>query len=202
MQTPIPLLPQSPFLTRLLELPYDASARLVARLLPALGYLDVRLSGRRDFKGHNGRDGTSGFDLTASRHGRVVLVQLKQYEPTHKVFQRTLDELRGVALRTGAAEALLITTGTFSPSVDRIALERSPIAPISTLDGEELLALLLKHRVGVKATGAIDEKLLLQLTQEARGNRPGDCTGKAEFVVTVGVKRVLPMRRRRIATTT
>ncbi|WP_395137835.1 restriction endonuclease [Armatimonas sp.] len=190
-----------PFLTRLLELPFDAFARLVARLLPALGYSDVRLAGRRDFKGRNGRDGAGGFDLLASRFGRTVLVQLKQFSPQRLLFQRSLDELRGVVLRAGAAESLLVTTGAFSLAVDREALRRASMLPISTLDGSELLTLLIENGIGIKPSGKIDEELLASLTQEASGNSPGDCmgksncTGKAEFVVTVGVQRVHPAKK-------
>jgi hypothetical protein len=186
-----------PFIgTRLQQLPYDAFAKLVARLLPALGYNEVRVMGRRDFKGRNGRDGAGGFDLLARRFGRTVLVQLKQYQSHHRLFQRSLDELRGVALRAGASEALLITTGIFSQAVNRDALQRSAIVPVSTLDGEELLTLLIENGIGIKSTGRVDEELLEHLTREATGNSPADCTGSASFLVTVGVKRVRPTKRK------
>ncbi len=175
---------------RLLELPFDAFAALVARLLPKLGYQDVRMAGRRDFKGRNGRDGATGYDLSATKQGRTVLIQLKQFKATRPLFQRSLDELRGVTLRSGAAEALLITTGSFSPSVDRKSHRLAPITPISTISGEELVEHLVRHRIGVNRRGAIDEALFTQLTTDAMGNSPSDCTGSTAFVVTVGVQRI------------
>lgn len=175
---------------RLRELPFDAFASLITRLLPALGYQNVRLSGRRDFKGHNGRDGTSGFDMTATKCGRKVLIQLKQFEPGALIYQRSLDELRGVTLRSDAAEALLITSSNFSPSVDRKAHHLAPITPIATITGEELVELLIRYRIGVTRAGTLDESLLRQLTDASQGNSPGDCTGRPSFVVTIGVQRI------------
>jgi hypothetical protein len=172
-----------------LELPFDAFAVLIARLLPALGYRNVRIAGRRDFRGHNGKDGTSGYDLTATREGRRALIQLKQFGADRALYQRAIDELRGVVLRSGAAEALLITTGSISPSVDRDTHRLAPIAPVLTLVGAELTERLIRHRVGVTRTGNIDEALLNRLTKDAKGNRPGDGTGPA-FVVTVGIRRI------------
>ena len=183
---------------RLLTLPFDAFASLVARLLPALGYENVRLAGRHNYRGRNGRDGAGGFDLLATKGGRKVLVQLKQFEEVRSLYQRSIDELRGVALRSGAAEALLLTTGGFSPTVDREALRRSPIASVVTIDGDELVELLHRHRVGVTKDGSIDEALLEQLVLEARGNGPSDSAGGPSFVVIVGVRRVAKRKPARL----
>jgi restriction endonuclease Mrr len=190
-------------LTRLRALPFGAFVAFMARLLARVGYESITPSGRDHWKGRNGRDGNAGYDLTAVlRHGassRHVVVQAKQFTPGQKVYRRTLDELRGVALRVGVGEALLVTTGTFSPAVDRQAFRDAPILPVATLDGDELAVLLLRHRVGLTRDGRIDEPLLRRLEAEARGNGPGDCLGPSEIVVTVGVRRV---PRREVATRT
>lgn len=190
LQTPISYSLHQTLQRRRLELPFDAFAALVARLLPALGYQEVHMAGRRDFKGRNGRDGVTGYDLSATKQGRTVLVQLEQFKATRPLFQRSLDELRGVVLRSGAAEALLITTGGISPSVDRNAHRLAPIMPVSTLSGEELVEQLVRYRIGVNRVGTVDEPFLTQLTKAAVGNSPSDCTGSAAFVVTVGVQRI------------
>lgn len=180
---------------RLLELPFDAFAALIARLLPALGYRNVQIAGRRDFRGRNGRDGTSGYDLTATREGRGALIQLKQFGVDRRVYQRTINELLGATLRSGAAEALLITTGCISPSVDRDSHRLAPIAPVLTLSGAELIERLIRHHIGVTRAGTIDEALLNRLTKAAKGNRPGDGTAPT-FMVTVGIQRVRSERIR------
>jgi restriction endonuclease Mrr len=176
-------------LTRLRSLPFDGYLKVVALLLGEIGYWDVRASGRRDFKGRNGRDGASGYDLLATRSSRLTLVQVKQFEADRPLFQRSIDELRGVALRAGAGEALLITTSHFSPSINRAALRSAPIAPVVTLDGVELVDLLTRHRIGVTREGELDDALFKELEAEASGNRPSDCTGSL-ILVTVGISKV------------
>lgn len=200
MNLPIPNKPQTSttagrqesaalLLNRLLALPFDAYQSTVAQLLSEIGYWGVRPSGRRDFKGRNGRDGASGFDLFATRDSRSVLVQVKQLQADRPLFQRSIDELRGVALREGVGEALLITTSHFSPSINRGCLRSAPIAPVVTMNGEELTTLLSRHRIGVTPGGEIDEAFFEALEAGASGNRPSDCTGSA-ILVTVGVSKV------------
>ena len=176
---------------RLLELPFDAYLKVIALLLTKLGYKDVRLSGRTDWKGRN-RGG--GFDLVASIGGelssRRVVAQVKQFDQDSRVFQRQADELRGVAIRSGAAEALLITSGPLSASIDQEGLAL-PLAPVRIIGGDHLLELLTTHQIGVTASGGLDEALFKRLEQEAVGNRQSDCLGaKSELLLTVVVKRV------------
>jgi len=136
----------------LASLEYAAFLRCVARLLVALGYEEVRFAGRIRSKGRN-RDG--GYDLEAwagSGLGRRrVIVQAKQFGPGTRVFRRSADELRGTALRAGAAEAILITTGTFSRllSSSRKAdgdRQANPLIPVLHLiDGDRLADLLVRY---------------------------------------------------------
>ena len=146
---------------RLLDLDFPAFALCLCRLLQALGYQDVHLAGRREWKGYN-KPGGGGYDLDATLPGslwpgslsaRRVIVQIKQFDGLH-VHQRSVDELRGTCLRVGAAEALLITTSAFSKVVRAGAATpgsaSSPVAPVRLMDGEELTALLIRHRLGVK----------------------------------------------------
>ena len=174
---------------RLLELPFDAYLKLLALLLTRLGYQDVQLAGRTDWKGRN-RNG--GVDLTATRGGGLsphrVVIQAKQFDLDSRIFQRQADELRGAAIRSGAAEAILITTGPLSGSIDLEGLSL-PLAPVRLIGGDELLDLLTRHRVGITPAGEIDEALLSRLEQEATGNRPSDCSG-ASILVTVDVQRL------------
>ncbi|WP_395137608.1 restriction endonuclease [Armatimonas sp.] len=176
---------------RLLELPFDAYLNVIALLLTKLGYKDVRLSGRMDWKGRN-RGG--GFDLVASIGGelssRTVVAQVKQFDADSRVFQRQADELRGVAIRSGAAEALLITSGPLSASIDQEGLAL-PLAPVRVIGGDQLVELLSTHQIGVTANRGLDEALFKRLEQEAVGNRQSDCLGaKSELLLTVAVTRV------------
>lgn len=143
----------------MLSLPYPALCRLVADLLVALGYSDVRLAGRAGTKGRN-RDG--GQDLGATVRGglgrRRVAVQVRQYAPGSSVHRRQLDELVGACVRLGCHEGVLVTTGAFSGPAAEWARELSrqerPSGPaLHLVDGAALAELLVAHRVGVR-TGA------------------------------------------------
>ena len=150
-------------LRQLLSLSFPAFAACVADLLQAMGYTDIRLAGRSGRKGKN-RDG--GYDLEAvAPNGlsrRHVIAQIKQFTPGQKVHQRTLDELRGAALRVGAAEAFLVTTGTFSYVVQDLLAAAAAKVGISRvlstqgIDGTHLIDLLLRYGIGVTAEGRVD----------------------------------------------
>lgn len=156
---------------RLLALDFPAFARCVCRLLDALGYENTQPTGRREWKGYN-RPGGGGYDLEATLPGGVgprrVIAQVKQYDAL-AVHQRSVDELRGACLRAGASEAVLVTTSTFSEVVRRSERVRmsaaspeaasSLVAPVRLIDGEELVRLLIRHRLGVRERGLGKMKL-------------------------------------------
>lgn len=134
----------------LLALNYHAFAHCLCLLLTKIGYEDVQVAGRTHWKGRNCE---GGYDieayLPAGVGRRKVIVQSKQFD-TLTVYQRSVDELRGTCLRAGADEALLITTSAFSPVVLQNAeTPAAPVAPVRLLAGQELLNLLILHRIGV-----------------------------------------------------
>ena len=120
------------------------------QLLTAMGYEDVSLSTRSDSKGKH-LDG--GLDIRAFKWvpggRRSVIIQAKQYRPSRLIYRKFLDELRGVALRENAAEAMLITTSGFSESLSESAFAAAPIAPVRLIDVVELTELMALFRVGV-----------------------------------------------------
>ena len=133
--------------SHLLTLPFAGFARCLADLLTATGYRDVSLSGRTQWKGRNqggGYDLEGIWETPLSR--RKMVVQVKQFGPHQRVYQRTIDELRGVALRAGAQEAVLLTTGPLSGIVRE---QGSSSLPVRCVEGGELLDLLTHFRVGV-----------------------------------------------------
>lgn len=161
--------------SRLLSLPFGAFVRCLADLLDALGYMDVRPAGRTQWKGRNQ---AGGCDIEASLpsglgHRRVV-VQVKQFGSDQRVYQRAVDELRGVALREWAGEALLLTTGPVSSAI------REPVGvmvPVRLLGDGALLDALIGNGVGVRVTNgkwAVDDAYFDRLAAECRAGRPGD----------------------------
>lgn len=155
----------------LLALPYGSFLQVIAQLLECQGGASVRPTGREGFVGRN-RSG--GWDMEANLpapselthglsqsrtpfnsqfnfhtpHRARCLVQAKQFDQL-AVQQRTVDELRGCCLRAGAGQGLILTTSRFSP-VAQAAAEASPLAPITLIDGQTLVVLLLQHKLGVR----------------------------------------------------
>jgi len=176
---------------RLLNLNFHAFARCLSDLLRAVGYDEVELAGRTNWKGRN-KEG--GYDLvaltpdrfsalvavgaTAPKPRRTVIVQLKQYGPDLLVHQRCVDELRGACLRAGASEALLITTSGFSyvaqEQAATLAREKVPLAPVQLVDGPALLRALVAHRIGITEDAAgnlvLDAAYFDTLAQTCPGN--------------------------------
>jgi restriction endonuclease Mrr len=147
-----PLSPKEPpeeTLSHLIHLPFLAYARLIGLLLERLGYQNVQLAGRMNQRGRN-KDG--GADLIASLPGgvasRKVVIQVKQFDGRNRIFQKHLDELRGVALRHKASEAVLVTTGEVSPAIDVFALDDLPV-PVRLIRQDTLLMLLKQHEIPI-----------------------------------------------------
>ena len=59
-----------------------------------------------------------------------------------------LDQLRGSLNRFNAVRGTIITTGRFSKGVEEAAFERGA-APITLIDGDKLLDLLIEYEIGV-----------------------------------------------------
>jgi hypothetical protein len=181
---------------RLLSLSFDAYLQVIANLLYQLGYRDVRPSGRLDWRGRN-KGG--GYDLTATLvdgipqssgpYSRRVVISAKQFDATNRIFQRQVDELRGAAIRVGANEALLITSGILSRAIDHEGIA-SPLAPVRLMDGEELISLLIQHGIGITDSFGLDESFFKKLEHEALGNRQSDCLGSTDLLLTVSLNRV------------
>jgi membrane-bound metal-dependent hydrolase YbcI (DUF457 family) len=146
-------------LEQLFRLDFYAFEQLMKQLLSCSGYSTVHLMGRRHKRGRtrgtSARDAVNGghdlkaytqTDLTSS----LTLTQIKQYRRV--VSRRFVDELRGTMLRHQAEQGLLLTTSSFS-RVARLAARDSEIAPITLLDGEAILDLLIQRRIGVIVQG-------------------------------------------------
>ncbi len=126
---------------QLLSLSVRAYERLIAEVLRAAGYEEVRVlrDHRVKRRSHKGRTAHGGVDITAVSRTELsaapMVVQVKQYQ--RPVSRRFVDELRGALLRTQARHGLLITTSTFAPAARRAALE-DHVGPVRLIDGLQL----------------------------------------------------------------
>ena len=74
------------------------------------------------------------------------VIQVKRHKGN--VNRTVLDQLRGSLHRFNAVRGTVITTGRFSKGTQEAAFERGA-APITLIDGEKLLDLLIEHQIGV-----------------------------------------------------
>jgi len=116
-----------------------ALVKLVAILLRTRGYRDVRIVGRKSWRG---RGQMGGADLACRYRTLVdegsVLVQVKAYGPVQRRF---VDELRGVLLREDCGSGIVFTTRRFSKEAKRAAGARVGL-PVALIGGGGLARML------------------------------------------------------------
>lgn len=114
---------------------------LVKLLLEEMGYDDVQTTSPTNDKGV---DVIANIELGISSVREVI--QVKRHKGN--VNRTVLDQLRGSLHRFNAVRGTVITTGRFSKGTQEAAFERGA-APITLIDGEKLLDLLIEHQIGV-----------------------------------------------------
>jgi len=149
--------------------PY-AFEHLVKRLLEAMDYENVMVTPASNDKGVD-VVGDIELGITSVRE----VIQAKRHKAT---IQRTvLDALRGSLHRFQAVRGTIITTGRFSKGTSKAAFEPGA-APITLIDGEKLIDLLIEHGLGVHKK-SID---ILELDEEAFAEIEDQATnGETEY---------------------
>jgi restriction system protein len=125
----------------LLEMDAFKFEELIKLLLEEMGYENVTTTSPTNDKGVD-VIGTIELGISAVRE----VIQVKRHKGT--INRPVLDMLRGSLHRFNAVRGTIITTGRFSKGVEEAAFERGA-APITLIDGEKLLDLLIKHGIGV-----------------------------------------------------
>ncbi|GIV97226.1 MAG: hypothetical protein KatS3mg057_1883 [Herpetosiphonaceae bacterium] len=135
---------------------------LINLLLQEMGYTDVETTTPVNDKGV---DLVANIELGISSVREVV--QVKRHKGN--INRKTLDELRGSLHRFSAVRGTIITTGGFSRGTIEAAFERGA-APITLIDGEKLLDLLIQYQIGVTKKSVeyieFDPKKLEQFTEQ------------------------------------
>lgn len=121
--------------------PY-AFEHLVRDLLEAMGYVDVRVTRQ---------SGDKGIDVVATvQFGITTITEVVQVKRLKGSIGRpVLDQLRGALPYYKAIRGTIITIGTFSKGCKDGAIYPGA-APISLIDGDKLVELLVKHEVGIQ----------------------------------------------------
>lgn len=115
---------------------------LVGDLLEKLGYENVEVTKR---SGDGGVDVKAVLTVYGFTNVKTA-VQVKRY--SHNVNDSVVRELRGAAETD--QRGLIITTADFTPAAKNEAAAKNKV-PISLVNGEMLLDLLIKYQVGVKS---------------------------------------------------
>jgi len=124
--------------------------RLVKRLLEAMGYRDVKVTGR---PGDRGIDGEAWQDKL--RMERIVF-QAKRFSQDTPVTASMLRDFVGSVQVSGANKGILITTSGFPRDAKEI-IERSHKS-IGLIDGEKLAELMIDHNIGVSTETVYEVK--------------------------------------------
>lgn len=115
---------------------------LIKDLLEAMDYEDVVVTKQ---------SGDKGVDVVATYQFGITqikeVVQVKRHKSN--ITRPVLDQLRGALPYHGAIRGTIITIGGFAKGCTDAALFPGA-APVTLIDGDRLIELLLKHDVGVK----------------------------------------------------
>jgi restriction system protein len=115
---------------------------IVKRLLEEMGYENVVVTSRSN-------DG--GVDVVADIEVGITpvreVVQVKRHRKN--IPRDTLDKLRGSLHRFSAMRGTIITTGDFASGAKNAAFE-SNAPPITLIDGDRFISLLIEHGIGIR----------------------------------------------------
>ena len=132
-----------------------AFEHLIKRLLEELNYQNVEVTAR---SGDGGVDVVGDIELGITSVREVV--QAKRHR--RPIQRKDLDALRGSLYRFNAVRGTLVTSSRFAKGTQEAAFAAG-VAPITLIDGDKLVDLLIEHEIGVsKRTIA-----LLELDTEA-----------------------------------
>ena len=126
----------------LLKMNPKAFEELVGRLLDKMNYQNVKVVGQ---SGDGGVDVVAEIELGVTSVREVV--QAKRHKNT--VQRKDLDALRGSLYRFDAVRGTIVATSKFAKgAIEAAFAERA--APITLIDGEKLVDLLIEHGIGVR----------------------------------------------------
>jgi restriction system protein len=126
----------------LLEMDAFAFEHLIKRLLEEMDYQNVQVTTR---SGDGGVDVVADIELGITSVREVV--QAKKHR--RRIQRKDLDALRGSLHRFNAVRGTLIATSQFSSGTLAAAFEAG-VAPITLIDGDKLVDLLIEHGIGVR----------------------------------------------------
>ena len=126
----------------LLQMDPTAFEHLVARLLEAMDYENVKVTSQ---SGDGGVDVVAEIELGVTSVREVV--QAKRHRRT--IQRKDVAALRGSLYQFGAVRGTIVTTSGFARGAKKDAIAQGA-APITLIDGNKLIDLLIEHDLGVR----------------------------------------------------
>lgn len=130
---------------------------LIARLMRACGFEFTPGRGVAD----DGVDGEGYYTVNELLRYKVI-VQCKRYGDGHTIGNKYIRDLRG-AVSTKAHKGLFVTTSTYTRNARAEAIQHPSI---DLLDGNDLVELILKHKIGIEETPDGDYHLSDEYTKK------------------------------------
>lgn len=141
--------------------PYDFE-KLISQLLESMDYQNVEVTAR---SGDKGVDVIGEIEMGITSVKEVI--QAKRTKTN--ISRNVLDALRGSLHRFGAIRGTIITTSNFARGAKDAAFEMGA-APITLINGNKLVDLLVEHEIGVEkldfSTFKIDEDFFEEFKEE------------------------------------
>ncbi|NJM05641.1 restriction endonuclease [Candidatus Gracilibacteria bacterium] len=145
---------------RLLALPPRGFELFAGDLLEFIGLQQVKVT---RYSGDGGIDATGAIEVGEALLSVPVGVQVKRHR-RNNVQRSDIDRFVG-ALSGNYAQGIFITTAGYAPSARLKASSSMP--RIATVDGAQLIALMLRHRLGVAGQDGLDEQYFGQFEAQA-----------------------------------
>ena len=127
--------------------------RLVLDVLVKMGY-GGSLENAAQHMGRSGDEGIDGRINQDSLGLDQILVQAKRYKPENTIDRKTIQAFIGSLAGQGVSKGIFITTSSYADTA-REFVQRGTPTKIVLIDGNDLLDLMLQHRVGVRVERSI-----------------------------------------------
>lgn len=141
-------------LDAILEQSPEFFEQLVLDVLVRMGYG----GSREDAAVRLGRSGDEGIDGVVNQDALgldQIMVQAKRYKPDNLVDRKSIQAFIGSLAGQGVVKGIFITTSHFQDSAKEF-VQRGANTKVVLIDGQGLVDLMLRHRVGVRVQRTID----------------------------------------------
>jgi restriction system protein len=139
---------RSRLLDAILAQPPEFFEKLVLQVLKAMGYG----SGNEDALKHVGRSGDEGIDGRINQDALgldQICVQAKRYAVDRPIDRVSIQAFIGSLAGHGVTKGIFITTSYFKGTAEEF-VTRGSATKVVLVDGEQLIDLLLLHRIGTR----------------------------------------------------